>query len=112
MSPYVYAVAIHPGTALERVLTCVAAESIMQVSIPWHLVPLEDSQLPSPSRRSLPDAVSGACELCGRRPPRPLSTVLVIDGPDGLPVPFLICAQCRRALDELHALLESASQSA
>jgi hypothetical protein len=35
--------------------------------------------------------------------------VLVIDGPDGLPVPFLICANCRRALDELHALLESAA---
>ena len=37
-------------------------------------------------------------------------TVLVIDGPDGLPVPFLICVDCRRALDELHALLESAAK--
>jgi hypothetical protein len=84
----------------------------MTPSIPWRLVPLDDSGLPSASRRSLPDAASGGCELCGRRPTQPLSTVLVIDGPDGLPVPFLICAQCRRTLDELHALLESASQPA
>jgi hypothetical protein len=35
--------------------------------------------------------------------------VLVIDGPHGLPVPFLICADCRRALAALHALLESAA---
>jgi hypothetical protein len=27
-------------------------------------------------------------------------------------VPFLICAQCRRTLDELHALLESAAAAA
>jgi hypothetical protein len=40
-----------------------------------------------------------------------LDTVLVIDGPDGLPVPFLICPRCRRALDELHSLLESAAAS-
>jgi ketol-acid reductoisomerase len=32
-----------------------------------------------------------------------------VDGPDGLPVPFLICPRCRRALDELHSLLESAA---
>jgi hypothetical protein len=80
----------------------------MTAEIPWHLVPLDNSGLPGPSQRSLPEPSTGACELCGLRPRQPLSTVLVIDGPDGLPVPFLICAQCRRALDELHALLESA----
>jgi hypothetical protein len=36
--------------------------------------------------------------------------VLIVDGPDGLPVPFLVCNQCRRTLDELHALLESAGR--
>jgi hypothetical protein len=77
--------------------------------IPWRLVPLDDSGLPSASQRSLPDATTGHCELCSQRPRQPLSTVLVIDGPDGLPVPFLVCARCRRALDELHALLESAA---
>ena len=77
-------------------------------SIPWRLVPRADSGLPSASQRSLPDAEIGQCELCGQDRGEPLGTVLVIDGPDGLPVPFLICAQCRRALDELHALLESA----
>jgi hypothetical protein len=81
----------------------------MSERIPWRLAPLDDSGLPSASRRSLPDALSGECELCNQPPKEPLATVLVIDGPDGLPVPFLICPQCRRALDELHALLESAS---
>ncbi len=76
--------------------------------IPWRLTPLDNSGLPSASQRSLPEPHTGACELCDQRPRQPLSTVLVIDGPDGLPVPFLICPQCRRALDELHALLESA----
>jgi hypothetical protein len=76
--------------------------------IPWRLVPLDDSGLPSASQRALPDAATGNCELCSERPRRPLSTVLVIDGPDGLPVPFLVCARCRRALDELRTLLESA----
>jgi hypothetical protein len=76
--------------------------------IPWRLAPLDASGLPSASQRSLPDASHGLCELCGKRPKQPLSTVLVIDGPAGLPVPFLICAHCRRALDELRALLESA----
>jgi hypothetical protein len=76
--------------------------------IPWHLRALTDSGLPSASQRSLPNSTDAECELCNLRPKQPLSTVLVIDGPDGLPVPFLICAQCRRALDELHALLESA----
>ena len=82
----------------------------MAEAIPWRLVPLNASNLPAPSQRSLPDPTAGVCELCGRRPKQPLSTVLVIDGPDGLPVPFLICADCRRALDELHALLESAAK--
>ena len=68
---------------------------------------LDKSGLPSASQRSLPDPTS-ACELCGDRPKAPLSTVLAIDGPDGLPVPFLICQHCRRALDALHSLLESA----
>jgi hypothetical protein len=80
----------------------------MTRAIPWRLVPLDNSGLPTPSQRSLPDAATGQCELCNQRPRQPLSTVLVIDGPDGLPVPFLVCSQCRRALDELHALLESA----
>jgi hypothetical protein len=83
----------------------------MSVGISWHLAPLDNSGLPAASQRSLPDPITGACELCSIRPRQPLSTVLVIDGPDGLPVPFLICAQCRRALDELHALLESAMAS-
>ena len=79
--------------------------------IPWRLVPLDDSGLPTASQRSLPEAAGAACELCAQRPQQRLSTVLVIDGPAHLPVPFLICAQCRRALDELHALLESAEQA-
>jgi hypothetical protein len=82
----------------------------MAEAIPWRLVPLDASNLPAPSQRSLPDPAAGVCELCSRRHKQPLSTVLVIDGPDGLPVPFLICADCRRALDELHALLESAAK--
>jgi hypothetical protein len=52
------------------------------------------------------------CELCDRRPRRPLSTLLVVDGPEGLPVPFLICAECRHTLNELKALLESAARAA
>jgi hypothetical protein len=84
----------------------------MTDAIPWRLVPFDASGLPTPSQRSLPDPTTGVCELCSRRPKQPLSTVLVIDGPDGLPVPFLICADCRRALDELHALLESAAKQA
>lgn len=80
----------------------------MSSSIPWRLSHLDDGTLPSPSRRSLPDP-SGTCELCDRLDTAPLATVLIVDGPEGLPVPFLICANCRRALDELHALLESAA---
>jgi hypothetical protein len=79
--------------------------------IPWRLVPLDNTGLPPASQRSLPDATSSRCELCHVRPRAPLSTVLTIDGPDGLPVPFLICNTCRRALDELHSLLESAERT-
>jgi hypothetical protein len=86
-----------------------SAASALSRPIPWRLVPLDDNELPSASQRSLPDAAGSPCELCNQRSKQPLSTVLVIDGPDGLPVPFLICANCRRALDELHALLESAA---
>ena len=74
----------------------------------WRVVPLDESDLPSASARSLPSSRLEPCELCNDRPRAPLSNVLVIDGPDGLPVPFLICAHCRRALQELHALLTSA----
>jgi hypothetical protein len=76
----------------------------------WHVAPLDASGLPSASQRSLPDPRTDACELCGERPRQPLSSVLVIDGPHGLPVPFLICANCRRALTGLQALLESAGR--
>jgi hypothetical protein len=82
-------------------------------TIPWYLAPLDDSGVPAfIARGALPDPESARCELCDTRPRQPLSTVLVVDGPDGLPVPFLICNQCRRTLDELHALLESAERSA
>ena len=80
----------------------------LMTTIPWRLEPLATAGLPLASQRSLPDPTTAPCELCDRRPKSPLATVLVIDGPAGLPVPFLICATCRRALDELHALLESA----
>ena len=80
----------------------------MTTDIPWRLIGI-DAWLPDSSRRSLPDAATAACELCDLRSKSPLATILVIDGPDGLPVPFLICTSCRRALDELHALLESAA---
>ena len=72
----------------------------------WRLEPRSGNTLPSASQRSLPDA--SHCELCGDRARTPLSTVVVIDGPDGLPVPFLICAHCRRSLSELHGLLTTA----
>jgi len=84
----------------------------MAEAIPWRLVPLDASGLPVPSQRSLPDPIAGMCELCSRRPKQPLSTVLVIDGPDGLPVPFLICAPCRRTLSQLRTMLEAASKKA
>ena len=78
----------------------------------WRLAPLDDPGLPAFLRqRALPDPAASRCELCDSRPRHPLSTVLLIDGPEGLPVPFLICSHCRRTLDELHALLESAAQA-
>ena len=77
----------------------------------WRLAPLDDPGLPEfIARRALPDPATARCELCDARPRQPLSTILIVDGPDGLPVPFLICAQCRRTLDELHALLEAAAR--
>jgi hypothetical protein len=79
--------------------------------IPWRLAPIDDAGMPNfIARGALPDPTLARCELCDARPKQPLSTVLIVDGPDGMPVPFLICAQCRRTLDELHAMLESASR--
>ncbi len=78
--------------------------------ISWRLAPLDDPGLPNfITSRALPNPSSSRCELCDARPRQPLSTILIVDGPQGIPVPFLICNQCRRTLDELHALLESAS---
>lgn len=83
------------------------------VGIPWRLVPLDDPGLPAfISRKAIPDPQAARCELCDRRPRQPMSTLLIVDGPEGLPVPFLICSECRRTLDELHALLESATRAA
>jgi hypothetical protein len=81
--------------------------------ISWRLAPLDDPGLPVfIKQRALPDAATTRCELCNSRPRQPFTTILIVDGPDGLPVPFLICAQCRRTLDELHALLESRNRQA
>jgi hypothetical protein len=77
----------------------------------WRLTALDASGLPSASQRSLPDPRTAACDLCELRYPEPLRHVLVIDGPDGLPVPFLICDACQRALAALHDLLQSASDA-
>jgi hypothetical protein len=75
----------------------------------WRIAPLDAPGIPDViSRGALPDPATALCELCETRPRQPLTTVLVVDGPDGLPVPFLICAQCRRTLNQLHALLTSA----
>ena len=80
--------------------------------IGWRLAPLDDPGLPEfIAHRALPEPATARCELCDARPRQPLSTILIVDGPEGLPVPFLICAQCRRTLDELHALLESAARA-
>jgi len=80
----------------------------MSAMVSWRVAPLDASGLPSASARSLPLDEHARCELCGDRPRAPLSNVLVIDGPDGLPVPFLICSHCRRSLSELQTLLTSA----
>jgi hypothetical protein len=75
----------------------------------WRLAPLDDPGLPGfIARGALPDPTAARCELCDTRPRQPLSSVLVVDGPDGLPVPFLICVQCRRTLHQLHSMLEAA----
>lgn len=79
--------------------------------IGWRLAPLDEPGLPQfIVRGALPDAATGRCELCESRPRQPLSSVLVVDGPDGLPVPFLICAACRRTLHQLRTMLEAAQQ--
>jgi hypothetical protein len=79
--------------------------------IPWRLAPLDDAGVPEfIARGALPVAAGARCELCDSRPRQPLSTVLIVDGPDGLPVPFLICAPCRKTLDQLHAMLEAATR--
>jgi len=79
------------------------------VSIPWRLAPLDDPGLPAfIARGALPDPATARCELCDARPRQPLSTMLIVNGPDRLPVPFLICAACRRTLDNLYTMLEAA----
>ena len=78
----------------------------------WRVAPLDDPGLPAfIARGALPDAATARCELCETRPKQPLLWVLVVDGPDGLPVPFLICSQCRRTLHQLHTMLEAAGGS-
>ncbi len=80
--------------------------------IGWRVAPLDEPGLPEfIARGALPEPTSARCELCEARPRQPLSTVLIVDGPDGLPVPFLICAQCRRTLNQLHAMLETAGRA-
>ena len=92
---------------VERCVLC----GVMLAEFGWRLAALDDPGLPEfIARRALPDPATARCELCDARPRQPLSTILVVDRPDGLPVPFLICAQCRRTLDELHALLEAAAR--
>jgi hypothetical protein len=77
--------------------------------IGWRLAPLDEPDLPAfIARGALPEPATARCELCEARPRQPLATVLIVDGPDGLPVPFLICAHCRRALHQLHSMLEAA----
>jgi PAS domain S-box-containing protein len=82
-------------------------------AIAWRLAPRDGSGLPAFLERELLDRTPPGtrCELCGRLPPSPLATVLVIERAGELPVPFLICEQCRRALEELQALLASAVSS-
>ena len=79
----------------------------------WRLAPLDEPGLPEfVTRGALPDPATTRCELCEDRPRQPLSTVLVVERPDGLPVPFLICALCRRTLSQLRAMLEAATNKA
>jgi len=78
----------------------------------WRLAPLDDPGLPEfIAQRALPDAATARCELCDTRPKQPLSTILIVDGPEGLPVPFLVCTGCRRTLNELRALLEASARA-
>jgi hypothetical protein len=80
--------------------------------IGWRVAPLDDPGLPEfIAQRALPDAATARCELCDTHPRQPLSTILIVDGPEGLPVPFLICAACRRTLHELRALLEASGRA-
>jgi hypothetical protein len=59
--------------------------------IGWRLAPLDDPGLPDfIAHRVLPDPTTAWWELRDRRPRQPLSTILIVDGPDGLPVPFLV----------------------
>jgi hypothetical protein len=83
-----------------------------EAAVSWRLAPRDASSLPPFLERELLARTppESRCELCGRRPARPLSTVLVIERPARLPVPFLICDQCRRALEELQALLSAAAR--
>jgi hypothetical protein len=82
---------------------------VMPADIGWRVAPLDEPGMPEfIARGALPDPKTARCELCEERPRQPLSTVLVVDGPDGLPVPFLICARCWRTLNQLHTMLESA----
>ena len=79
----------------------------------WRLAPFDDPGMPEfITRGALPDPTTARCELCEARPKQPLSSVLIVDGPDGLPVPFLICAACRRTLSQLRIMLESANGQA
>ncbi|MBV9357105.1 MAG: hypothetical protein JO023_16455 [Chloroflexi bacterium] len=80
-------------------------------SVPWRVAPRAASGLPAFLERELLDRLprDAPCELCNRHQPQPLSTLLIIERPNDLPVPFLICGRCRRALQELHAILASAA---
>ncbi len=89
-----------------------SAQETAIAEISWRLAPLDDPGLPEfIAQRALPNPNTARCELCDDRPRQPLSTVLIVDGPEGLPVPFLVCARCRRTLDELHVLLETAART-
>ena len=52
-----------------------------------------------------PDRLDFALRVCESRPYAPITTILAVDG---RPVAILVCSQCRRTLDQQHALLDSA----
>jgi hypothetical protein len=83
-------------------------------SVPWRVAPRAESGLPAFLERELLNRLprDAACELCNRHQPQPLSTLLIIERPNDLPVPFVICGRCRRALQELRSILTSAAASA